>query len=153
MGNRASISQTHLFHNFYIHISLSAHTSGSIAKPVTFYWFVTIVWSFKLHFWKCFKAKKAEKWPKSGKIEPVYPTFHKIVWNILLVSYLFLVWSYSFKLYAIHQQFWKYLKVQNFIDQHNFEMTHFKCTIPAMQCMIPVMLCYVHVDQWFDFGI
>ena len=42
-GNIASISQTHLFHNFYIHISLSTHTSGGIAKPVAFYWFVTIV--------------------------------------------------------------------------------------------------------------
>ena len=42
-GNISSISQTHLFHKFYIHISLSTHTSGSIAKPVAFYWFVTIV--------------------------------------------------------------------------------------------------------------
>jgi len=42
-GNIASISQTHLFHKFYIHISLSTHTSGGIAKPVAFYWFVTIV--------------------------------------------------------------------------------------------------------------
>ena len=44
-GNIASmrISQTHLFHKFYIHISLSTQTSGSIAKPVAFYWFVTIV--------------------------------------------------------------------------------------------------------------
>ena len=41
--NIASISQTHRFHNFYIHISLSTHTSGGIAKPVAFYWFVTIV--------------------------------------------------------------------------------------------------------------
>ena len=38
-GNIASISQTstHLFHKFYIHISLSTHTSGGIAKPVAFY--------------------------------------------------------------------------------------------------------------------
>ena len=37
-------------------------------------------------FWKCFKTKKAKKWPKSGKIEPVYPatTFHKIYINISL---------------------------------------------------------------------
>ena len=35
-GNIASISQTHLFHNFYIHISLSTHTFGGIAKPVAF---------------------------------------------------------------------------------------------------------------------
>ena len=85
-GNIASISQTHLFHKFYIHISLSTHTSGSIAKPVAFYWFVTIVWSFKLHFLKCFKTKKWGKWPKSGKIEPVYPatTFHKIYIDISL---------------------------------------------------------------------
>ena len=33
-GNIASISQTHLFHKIYIHISLSTHTSGGIAKPV-----------------------------------------------------------------------------------------------------------------------
>ena len=66
-GNIASISQTHLFHKFYIHISLSTHTSGCIAKPVAFYWFVTIVWSFKLHFWKCFKTKKAEKMAKIWK--------------------------------------------------------------------------------------
>ena len=66
-GNIASISQTHLFHKFYIHISLSTHTSGSIAKPVAFYWFVTIVWSFKLHFWKCFKTKKAGKMAKIWK--------------------------------------------------------------------------------------
>ena len=42
-GNIASISQTHLFYKFYIHISLSTHTSGGIAKPVAYYWFVTIV--------------------------------------------------------------------------------------------------------------
>ena len=55
------------FHKIYIHISLSTHTSGSIAKPVAFYWFVTIVWSFKLHFWKCFKTKKAGKMAKIWK--------------------------------------------------------------------------------------
>ena len=95
-----------------------------------------IVSSFKLHFWKCFKAKKAKKLPKSGnfkkpqfiQLEPQHLTkfsliFH-FVWDILLVTYLFLVRSYSFKLCAIHQQFWKYLKVQNFMDQHNFEMNH-----------------------------
>ena len=39
-GNIASISQTHLFHKFYIiYISFSTHTSGGIA----FYWFDTIV--------------------------------------------------------------------------------------------------------------
>ena len=35
-GNIASISQTHLFHKFHIHISLSTHTSAGIAKPVAF---------------------------------------------------------------------------------------------------------------------
>ena len=82
-GNIASISQIHLFHKIYI---LSTHTSGAIAKPVAFYWFVTIVWSFKLHFWKCFKTKKAEKMAKIWKIEPVYPatTFHKIYIDISL---------------------------------------------------------------------
>ena len=34
------------------------------------------------------------------------------------------------------------------MDQHNFEITHFKCTIPAKRCIIPVLLYYVH--QWFD---
>ena len=42
-GNIASISQTHCFHKFYIRISLSTHTPGGIAKPVVFYWLVTIV--------------------------------------------------------------------------------------------------------------
>ena len=56
-----------------------------------------------------------------------------------------------FQALSHHQQFWKYLKIQKFIDQHNFEMIHFKCTISAIQCIIPVLLCYV--DQWFDFGI
>ena len=42
-GNIASISQTHRFHKLYIHISLSTHTSGGIAKLVAFYWLVTIV--------------------------------------------------------------------------------------------------------------
>ena len=27
------------------------------------------------------------------------------------------------------------------MDQHNFEMIHFKCTIPAIGCTIPVLLC------------
>ena len=35
-----------------------------------------------------FKAKKAKKWPKSGRVEPVYPTttliFHKIYIDISL---------------------------------------------------------------------
>ena len=160
-GNVASISQTHLFHKLYIHISLSAHTPEDIAKPVAFYWFVTIAWSFKLHFQEFFKVKKVKNARNFGKKEPIYPTttFHKIYIDIslcmgyiLLASYLFLVWSYSFKLYAIHQQFWKYLKdVQNYMDQHNFEMICIKCTIPAIQCIILVLLCYVH--QSFDFGI
>ena len=37
------------------------------------------------------------------------------------------------------------------MDQHNFEMIHFKCTIPAIGCTIPVLLCYP--DSWFNFGI
>ena len=160
-GNIASISQTHHFYKFYIHISLSTHTPGGIAKPVAFYWFVTIVWSVTLHFWKCFKAKKAKKWPKSGKIEPVYAstTFHKIyidfsLWmgypaGKLLVLGLELLFQALCR--HFHQQFWKYLKVQKIMDQHNFETIHFKCTIPSIQCTIPVLLCYV--NQWFDFGI
>ena len=63
-GNIASISQTHCFHKFYIYISLSTHTPGGIAKPVAFYWLVTIVRSIKLHFYKCFKAKKSKKMAK-----------------------------------------------------------------------------------------
>ena len=47
------------------------------------------------------------------------------------------------------QQFWKYLKVQKFMDQHNFKMIHFKCTIPAIQCTIPVLLCYVDITLEF----
>ena len=70
--------------------------------------------------------------------------FTSIVCDILLVSYLFLGGSFAFKLYAFHQQLLEHLKVQNFMDQHNFEMIHFKCTIP-------VLLCYA--DSWFDFGI
>ena len=81
--------------------------------------------------------------------------FH-LVWNMLLASYLFFVWSYySFKLFAfninIHQQFCKYLKVQEIMDQHNFEMIHFICINSAIQCIIPVLLCYV--EEWFDLGI
>ena len=39
------------------------------------------------------------------------------------------------------------------MDQHTFEMIHFKCTILAIGCTIPVLLCYAHADSWFDFGI
>ena len=77
--------------------------------------------------------------------------FHFNIWDILLVSYLFLGGSFAFKLYAIHQQFWKHLKVQKLMDQHNFEMILFKCTIFAIRCIIPYLLCYA--DSWFDFGI
>ena len=87
LGNRASISQTHLFHNFYIHINFTFCTHfWQHCQASGFLWVLTIVWSFKLHFWKCFKTKKWEKWPKSGKIEPVYPatTFHKIYIDISL---------------------------------------------------------------------
>ena len=41
----------------------------------------------------------------------------------------------GWELYAIHQQFWDHLKVQKIMDQHNFEMIHFKCTIPASNTM------------------
>jgi len=27
------------------------------------------------------------------------------------------------------------------MDQHHFEMIHFKCIIPAIQCIIPVSVC------------
>ena len=40
-------------------------------------------------------------------------------------------------------------KVQKIMDQHNFEMIHFKCTIPAIQCTIPVLLCYVDITLEF----
>ena len=56
-----------------------------------------------------------------------------------------------FQPYAIHQQFWKYSKVQKFMNQHNFEMIHFKCIIPAIQCIIPVLLCYV--DTTLEFKV
>ena len=160
-GNIASISQTHRFHKFYIHILISTYTFGGIAKPVAFYWFVTIVWSVKLHFWKSFKAKTAKKWPKSGKIEPVYPTttFHKIYIDIsLCMGYpagelLVLGWEHHFwalchpstvlRAYAF--------KSPKIYGSTYFEMIHFKCTIPAIRCIIPVLLCYT--DSWFDFGI
>ena len=71
--------------------------------------------------------------------------FH-FVWDILLVSYLFLGGSFASKLYAIDQQFWEHLKVQKCMNQHNFEMIHFKCTIPAIGCTIPVLLCYAAVS-------
>ena len=91
---------------------------------------------------------------KYGKIKPVYLviTFHKIYIDIsLCMGYpageLFVLGgSFAFKLYAIDQQFWEHLKVQKFMDQHNFEMIHFKCTIPAIGCTIPVLLCYA--DSW-----
>ena len=65
-GNIASISQL-IFFTIFTSIFHFLHTSGGIAKPVAFYWFVTIVWSFKLHFWKCFKTKKAGKMAKIWK--------------------------------------------------------------------------------------
>ena len=145
-GNIDSISQTHRFHKFFIHISLSTHTAGDIAKPVTFYWFVTIVWRAKLHFWKCFNSKKAKKmdkiWENRASLSKhnISQNLHRFFTLNGISCYLFLVWSYSFKLYAIHQQLWKYLKVQKFMSQHNFETIHFKCTIPAIQCIIPVLL-------------
>ena len=91
----------------------------------------------------------AEIW----EIEPVYltTTFHKIYIDfsicmgypagqllVLGLELLFQALCHSSTVLA------------KFMDQHNFEMIHFKCTIPAIQCSIPVLLCYV--DQWFDFG-
>ena len=35
---------------------------------------------------------------------------------------------------------WKYLKVQKFMDQHNFETIHFKCTIPVLLCYEDITL-------------
>ena len=94
-----------------------------------------------------------EKWQKSRKIEPVYPatTFHKIYIHISLCMVYPAGELLVFKIYAIHQQFWEHLKVQKIMDQHNFEMIHFKCSIPAIGCTIPVLLCYA--DSWFNFGI
>ena len=123
-GNIASISQTHLFHNLYNHISLSTHFWW---HWVALYWFVTIVWSFKLHFWKCFKTKKAKKWPNwFGKIEPVYPatTFHKIYIDIsLCMGYpageLFVLgWGLRLKssFMPFINSFREHLKVQKFTD-------------------------------------
>ena len=93
--------------------------------------------------------------PPRGYIQPQHFTkftsIFRFIWDILLVSNLFLGGSYAFKLYAIHQQFWEHLKVQKFMDQYNFEMIHLKCTIPAIWCIIPVLLCYA--DSWFNFGI
>ena len=129
---------------------------------MAFYWFVTFVCSFKLHFWECFKAKDSKKWPKSGKMEPVYPTttFHKIYIAIdisLCMEYpagelLVLGLELLFQTLCYSSKFLEVCKGPKiFNDQHNFEMVHFKCIIPAIQCTIPVLLCYV--DQWFDFGI
>ena len=55
---------------------------------MAFYWFVTIVCSLNLNsiFRSVLRLKKWKKWPKSGKIEPVYPAtiFHKINIDISL---------------------------------------------------------------------
>ena len=116
----------------------------------------------KLHFWKCFKTKKRKN---SGKIEPVYPatTFLKIYIDIsLCMGYpageLFVLAKggssaslSSFMPFINSFRAQEHLKVQKFMDQHNFEMIHFECTIPAIGCTIPVLLCYA--DSWFDFGI
>ena len=51
---------------------------------------------------------------------------------------LVLGWELRFQALAIHQQFWEHLKVQKIMDQHNFEMIHFKFTIPAIGCTINI---------------
>ena len=68
-GNIASISQTHHFHKFYIHISLSTHTPGGIAKPVAFYWLVTIILSEVLNsiFGSVLRQKKQKNGQNLGK--------------------------------------------------------------------------------------
>ena len=52
LGNIASINHKCHFHQIYIHISLSTHTSGGryIAKSVAYSWFGTIDSSLKHHF-------------------------------------------------------------------------------------------------------
>ena len=130
MGNRASISQPHIFHKFYIHISLSAHTSGSIAKPVTFYWFVTIVWSFKLHFWKCFMTKKVEKMAKIWKNRASLSS-HNISQNLhryftLSAGERFVLgWELCFQALCHSSTVLKHLKVQKCMDQDSFKMIHY----------------------------
>ena len=94
-GNIARISQTHRFHKFYIHISLSME----------------------------------------------YPAGELLGLGLEL---LFQALCHSSTVLEV-------FKGPKFMDQHNFETIHFKCTIPAIQCIIPVLLCYV--EQWFDFGI
>ena len=57
-GNIASVSQTHHFHKFYIHISLSTHTPGGIAKPVAFYWLVPLSKVLNSNFGSGLRLKK-----------------------------------------------------------------------------------------------
>ena len=54
---------------------------------------------------------------------------------------LVLGWELRFQALCHSSTVWEHLKVQKFMDQHNFEMIHFKCTIPAIGCTIPVLLC------------
>ena len=85
-GNIASISQTHLFHKFYI-IFHFLHTLLE-ALPSQWLFIGLILLSEVLNsiFGSVLRLKKRKKWPKSGKIEPVYPvtTFHKIYIDISL---------------------------------------------------------------------
>ena len=95
-----------------------------------------------------------KKWPKSWKIEPVYPTttFHKIYIDIsLCMGYpagelLVLGWELRFQALCLSSTAFGAFKGPKILYQHNFEMIHFKCTIPAIQCTIPVLLCYVGLD-------
>ena len=112
-------------------------------------------------FGSVLRLKMRGKWPKSGKIEPVYPatTFHKIYINIsLCMGYparagelLVLGWELRFQALCHSSTVLGAFKGPKIMDQHNFEMIHFKCTIPAIGCTIPVLLCYA--DSWFNFGI
>ena len=61
---------------------------------------------------------------------------------------LVLGWELHFQALCHSSTVLEHLKVQKFMDQHNFEMIHFKCTIPAIGCTIPVLLCYA--DSWFN---
>ena len=114
-GNIASISQPHLFYIIF-HI---LHTLLA-ALPSQWLFIGLILLSEVLNsiFGSVLRLKKQKKWPKSGKIEPVYPatTFHKIYIDISLCmgcpagELLFLGGSFAFKLYAIHQQFLRAFK-------------------------------------------
>ena len=58
----------------------------------------------------------------SHKISQNLHRYFTLYGDILLVSYLFLGGSFTFKLYAIHQQFWEHLKVQKFMQIHGLTL-------------------------------